>query len=455
MGGWSRSHGHPPGLAWGFDVLVDNSGDVLVSRERVPGEVWVMVLACFLVAIGFGMMAPVVPAFATTFGVGVTAASFVVSAFAIVRLAFAPASGKLISRLAERPVLLWGLVINAVATGACGWAQTYWQLLVFRSVAGIGSVMFTVAGVGLILRLSPVGLRGRVSGLWSTSFLLGNMAGPLAGGVFAGESIRLPFIIYGSGTMLAAVVIWLLLKQSGEKNASDIRDQPEFKVRQALRHKAYRSSLASAFAVGWISFGVRFSLIPLFVVAALHESSTAAGIGLSIYAVGTASVLLISGRIADLRGRKPVVVTGLVILTAGSLLLAFAASLPMFYVASLVAGVGSGLISPAQTATVADLIGTNVRGGPVLAFYQMTTDLGAIIGPLLAGAVADFWSYQAAFTMSAVISVLALGLWTLAPETLVGGRKRPPTPTPPVTPATTQATPGSEVCGPAADTSSS
>ncbi|MCE7011900.1 MFS transporter [Kibdelosporangium philippinense] len=422
-----------------------------MSRERVPGQVWVMVSACFLVAVGFGMMAPVVPAFATTFGVGVTAASFVVSAFAIVRLLFAPASGKMVSRFAERPVLLWGLVINAVASGACGWAQSYWQLLAFRSIAGTGSVMFTVAGVALLLRLSPIGLRGRISGLWSTSFLLGNMTGPLIGGVFAGASLRLPFLIYGSGTLLAAVVLWSLLKKSGGSSDTANLDLPEFKVRQAIRNKAYRSSLTSSFAVGWISFGVRYSLVPLYVVGVLHQSSTATGIGLSIYAVGTASVLLISGRFADLRGRRPVVLAGLTILTVGSALLAFTSTLAMFYVASLVAGVGTGLVSPAQTATVADVIGSGVRGGPVLAFFQMMADFGAIIGPLLAGAIADFWSYQAAFLMSSVISVLALGMWIFAPETLVGGRKRPPTPTPTVT----QATPGSEVCGPAADTSSS
>nr|WP_225955420.1 MFS transporter [Kibdelosporangium phytohabitans] len=412
-----------------------------------------MVSAGFLVAIGFGMMAPVVPAFATTFGVGVTAASFVVSAFAIVRLAFAPVGGKLVARYNERPVLMSGLVINAAATAACGWASSYWQLVGFRAVAGIGSVMFTVSAVGLVLRVSPIGLRGRVSGLWSTSFLLGNMAGPLVGGVFAGASIRLPFLIYGCGTMLAAVLIWVLLKRSGSGADPSTLDLPEFTVRQAIRYRAYRATLLSSFTVGWISFGVRYSLIPLYVVATLHESSTTAGIGLSIYAVGTASVLLIAGRIADLRGRKPVVLTGLAILTAGAVALGLAPSTPWFFVASLIAGFGSGLVSPAQTATVADVIGTGVRGAPVLAFFQMAADFGAIVGPLAAGAIADWWSYRAAFVTCGVISLLALAVWSAAPETLAGGQRRPPAKASGKDDG--QATPGSEVSGPAADTSSS
>ncbi|WP_237774305.1 MFS transporter [Actinosynnema sp. ALI-1.44] len=427
-----------------------------MTRERVPNEVWVLVSAAFLIAIGFGMMAPVVPAFATTFGVGVTAASFVVSAFAIVRLAFAPVGGRLVARYSERPVLMSGLVINAAATAACGWATSYWQLIGFRSIAGIGSVMFTVSAVGLVLRLSPIGLRGRVSGLWSTSFLLGNMAGPLVGGVFAGASIRLPFLIYGGGTLLAGVLIWTLLTRSGSAADPSTLDLPEFTVRQALRRPAYRASLLSSFTVGWISFGVRYSLIPLYVVATLHESSTIAGIGLSIYAVGTASVLLVAGRIADLRGRKPVVLTGLTVLTAGSVALGLAPSTPWFFAASLLAGLGSGLVSPAQTATVADVIGTGVRGAPVLAFFQMAADFGAIVGPLVAGALADWWSYRAAFIACGVISLLALVLWSTAPETLAGGPRRPPAKGSDRSGKDDdQATPGSEVSGPAADTSSS
>nr|WP_063779333.1 MFS transporter [Kibdelosporangium sp. MJ126-NF4] len=429
-----------------------------MTRERVPNEVWVLVSAGFLIAIGFGMMAPVVPAFATTFGVGVTAASFVVSAFAIVRLAFAPLGGKLVSRYNERPVLMSGLVINATATAACGWVSSYWQLVGFRSIAGIGSVMFTVSAVGLVLRVSPVGLRGRVSGLWSTSFLLGNMAGPLVGGVFAGKAIQLPFVLYGGGTLLAGLLIWVLLKRSDSAALNSTLDLPEFTVRQAIRGRAYRASLTSAFTIGWISFGVRYSLIPLYVVGVLHESSTVAGIGLSIYAVGTASILLIAGRVADLRGRKPVVMTGLAILTVGAMALAFAPSTPWFFAASLVSGLGSGLISPAHTATVADVIGTDVRGAPVLAFFQMAADFGAIVGPLAAGAIADLWSYHAAFATCGLISLLALGLWSIAPETLAGGPRRPPAQVPATVPDHTkanQATPGSEVSGPAADTSSS
>src|SRR4029450_5131640 len=91
---------------------------------------------------GYGVVAPALPTFARSFDVGVTAASAVISAFALFRLVFAPVSGRLVSRVGELRTYLLGLGIVAVSTGACAFAAEYWQLLVFRSLGGIGSTMF-------------------------------------------------------------------------------------------------------------------------------------------------------------------------------------------------------------------------------------------------------------------------------------------------------------------------
>src|SRR5699024_8895372 len=126
-----------------------HAGDPDDSRNepgtRLPREIWVLVGGSFLIAIGYGLVAPALPTFAASFDVGITAASAVVSAFAGVRLVFAPLSGKLVTKLGERPVYLWGISIVAAGSIACAFAQDYWQLMVFRSASGIGSTMFTVS----------------------------------------------------------------------------------------------------------------------------------------------------------------------------------------------------------------------------------------------------------------------------------------------------------------------
>jgi MFS family permease len=390
---------------------------VKASRPRLPGEVRVLVVASFIIAVGFGIVAPVLPMYAASFNVGPTAVSAIVSAFALVRLLFAPVSGRLVNRFGETHTYIVGILIVALATGACGFATSYWQLIVFRSIAGVGSTMFTVAAVGLLIRLTPPSLRGRASGLWATGFLLGNIAGPIVGATLIGISIRTPFVAYAVALVIAALFVWLFLRRSTLAALDQNKSQPTITVRTAFRSAAYRAALGSGFANGWAVFGVRISLVPLFVVEGLKGSPAVAGISLSVFAVGNAAVLMLSGKLSDSMGRKPMAIAGLAVSSIGTIGMGFTGDVPMFMVASLVAGVGAGLLNPPQNAVVADVIGTGAKGGPVLAAFQMVTDLGAIIGPLLAGALADQFSYQAAFTVTGGILALALAAWLIAPET--------------------------------------
>jgi MFS family permease len=216
---------------------------------------------------------------------------------------------------------------------------------------------------------------------------------------------------------VAALFVGLVLRRS-TLAAVDVHNvQPTISVATAIRSGAYRAALGSGFANGAAVFGIRISLVPLFVVEGLHSSAAMAGISLSVFAVGNAAVLMLSGKLSDSMGRKPMAIAGLAVSSIGTIGMGFTGDVPMFMVASLVAGVGAGLLNPPQNAVVADVIGTGAKGGPVLAAFQMVTDLGAIIGPLLAGALADQFSYQAAFTVTGGILALALAAWLIAPET--------------------------------------
>lgn len=386
------------------------------SGTRLPREIWILVGGSFIVAVGMGIVSPALPAFATSFDVGVTAASFIVSAFAFMRLAFAPASGRLVAWFGERPIYVWGISIVGVSSAACAFATSYWQLLVFRALGGIGSTMFTVSVVALLVRLAPPQQRGRASGLWATSFLLGNISGPIIGSVMVGFSLRMPFLTYGAALFLAAFIGWLLLRKS--TLAAPVRDDvPAMTVREALRSRTYRAAMLSNFSMGWAVYGVRIALIPLFVVEALRSTQAMGGVALSVFAVGNAAVIMVSGRLSDLHGRKPLVLIGLAVSGLGTAALGFSGSVPVFLAVSLVAGVGAGLLNPAQNAAVADLVGAKGKGGPVLAAFQMSADVGSILGPLVTGVLADLISYRAAFAVTGLTAVLALAAWFAAPET--------------------------------------
>ncbi|MBD8045249.1 MFS transporter [Arthrobacter sp. Sa2BUA2] len=389
-------------------------------RIPIPREIKVLIAAAFLIALGFGLVAPVLPQFAQSFNVGVAASSVVVSAFAFTRLVFAPAGGALLEKLGERPVYVMGLLIVALSTAACAFAENYWQLLIFRGLGGIGSTMFTISAMALIIRLAPPAIRGRISGAYASSFLLGNIGGPLLGGLLAGFGLRVPFLVYAAALLITAVLVAFLLRDArGTRPSPDAGPAPaNLTVREALSDSAYRAALVSSFANGWSSFGVRNSLLPLFAAAVLSAGPEIAGISLTAFAAGTALALTFSGRLADSWGRKPLVITGLAINAAATAAIGFSGSVAVFLIVSGIAGIGTGLLNPAQQAAVADVVGSGRSGGKVLATFQMSSDTGAIIGPILAGVLADRLGYTWAFAVTGAIAAVALLVWLGARESL-------------------------------------
>lgn len=376
-----------------------------------------LIAAAFVIAIGFGLITPVLPSFAQSFGVGAFASSVVVSAFAFFRLAFAPAGGRLIARLGERPVYLAGLVIVALSTGATAFAQDYGQLLLFRGLGGIGSTMFTVSAVALLVRLAPASIRARVSSAYATAFLLGGVGGPLVGGLLGSLGLRVPFIVYAVALLIAAGIVGVFLRHTSLRPAPDRPALPPLTVREAWHDSAYRAAFGSGFANGWANFGVRNAILPLFATAVIGRQPWVAGMALAVFAVGNAAGLILAGRRADRTGRKPFIVAGLVVSGAATAATGLAQDLPMLVILSVVAGIGAGALNPAQQATLADVVGRDRNGGPALAAFQMAQDFGSIIGPIIAGLLVDHGSYGLAFGLTGAITLVAALPWLRARET--------------------------------------
>lgn len=380
-------------------------------RSPVPRDVWVLIAAAFVIAVGFGLVAPVLPQLATSFGVGATAASVIVSAFALARLVLAPTAGSLVDRLGERPVYVIGLLLVAASSAACAFAPDYWTLLAVRGLGGIGSTMFTISASGLMVRLAPPDARGRVSGLYAGSFLLGNIAGPVIGGLLAGFGLRVPFIVYAVALVVAAGVVHLLLGRTPGGQRTTATARPPLDLADALGQAPYRAAIGSNFANGWAAFGIRMALVPLFASAALGAGPQAAGLALALYAAGTATALTFSGRLADRWGRRPVAVLGLIATAVPTAFLGFSGSDAVFFSLSVAAGFGAGFLGPSLQATVADTIGSDRSGGKPLAVFQMSSDVGSILGPLAAGALADGVGYGWAFAVSGACLLAAVPLW--------------------------------------------
>lgn len=391
----------------------------------IPREIKVLIAAAFIIAIGFGIIAPVLPQYAQSFNASATAVSAVVSAFGLTRLLFAPFSGRITSRFGETPAYMSGVLIVALSMFMIAFSQEYWQLLTFRAMGGIGSTLFTVSAMAFLARKAPPSIRGRVSGAYASAFLIGNIAGPVVGSALAVFGYRVPFLIYGSALVVAAGLVFILLRDSrlADRGAPDTR--PEMRVVEAWERTSYRAALTSFFANGWATFGVRNSLTPLLAATAFTgtgfwlDGPQIAGAALSLFAVGNIATVAFSSRLSDVHGRKPLIIMGLLVAAAGTAFIGWMDNPWLFLALCVVSGAGTGLLNAPEQAAVADIVGQDRKAGPVMSTAQMASDLGSISGPLIAGLVVDTAGFGWAFMLTGGILVVGAISWMFAPETNV------------------------------------
>jgi MFS family permease len=386
------------------------------SLRGLPRETFVLALVAFCVALGFGIVVPAVPLFALQFGVGTTAAGAVVSAFALMRLVSGLAGGRLVDRVGERVALLAGLAIVAVSSLFAGLSVNYPQLLILRGVGGVGSAVFTIASTTLLLRVASAAQRGQTQSVYRGGFLLGGIIGPAFGGAVIGFSLRAPFFLYAGTLGLAMVVAWTMLPRATirEKPAQvtlgvaeddgvpvAVVPEPRTSMQTALASPAYRAALAGNFAVGFSVLGVRSTVVPLLVVQGLHLAPGWIGAAFVVAALVQAVLLLPAGRAVDEIGRRPMLLAGGFVTAVSLVGLALVTGPVSLLLAMTVFAVGAAVLGVAPAAIVGDVL--EGKGGTAVAVWQMSSDLGSVIGPLAAGLLIDHGSFGVALVVSAVV----------------------------------------------------
>ncbi len=400
------------------------------SLRDLPPETFTLALVAFCVALGFGIVVPAVPLFVLEFGVGPTAAGAVVSAFALMRFLSGFSSGRAVDRLGERRTLLVGLAVVAVSSLFAGLAVTYPQLLVLRAVGGIGSAFFTIAATSLLLRVATAAQRGRTQSVYRAGFLLGGIVGPAFGGAVVGISLRAPFFLY-AGTLALACLAALRLPTAepsapepqvamgvGEEDGLPtgvVPEPPRTSLRTALRSPSYQAALAGNFATGFAVLGVRSTVVPLLVVQHLGLAAGWIGAAFTLGAVVQGALLLPAGRAVDELGRRVTLVVGGLVSAASLIGLALAGGPLGLMLSMAVFAAGAALLGVAPAAIVGDVV--EGKGGTAVAAWQMSSDLGSIVGPLAAGVLIDRGSFTTALVSGAVV---------VAGCALLGLRVRPP-----------------------------
>jgi MFS family permease len=368
------------------------------------------------VALGFGIVFPAIPVFAKSFGVNNTAVGLVVSVFAFARFSSGMISGKFVDRFGERNVYSFGIFMVAFFTVLTGLAQNYPQLLAFRSAGGLGSSMFSVASSSLIFRAVDDAHRARALSVFQGSFLIGGITGPAVGGALATISLRAPFFAYAFLLIIAGSIGYIYLgRAEAAKGESKVDLQDAITLKEAMQIPAYRIALILSFISAWALFGMRSSILPLFVTESLNSTAAYVGYGFALAALFQGLLLMKAGRISDEKGRKRVVMLGGYIIMFGILGLTFSINIWMFLVSVSILGIGGAFLATAPGSIVGDVI--KGKGGKVIGVFQMSGDAGMIVGPIVVGAISDIYSFRVAFAATAIIFSIVLILGSRLPET--------------------------------------
>ena len=362
------------------------------------------------VALGFGMVVPVLPLFARSFGVGLAAIGLVQFVFGLTRFSSNLVAGLFVDRFGERASTIAGLLIVSLSSYAAGFSQSFGQLVVARGFGGAGSALFIAGLMNRILRIIEPEAMGRATGAFRSSFLVGIGAGPLLGGIVAKHFGRAaPLHFYATGLLVAAVVAWVVMRGGGARAAS-ARKSPLEALRAAaplVRDVRYSVALLATF-VGWWSLASAQSIGPVFAQERLGFTPDLVGLAVTLLAVGEIVVLVAVGRLADRYGRRSVLLPSLVVTAIGTAALGQVEPAPALYFVFMVlvgAGVSAGGV--AAGGLLADAI-PREGSGTAVGVNQMAGDLGYLLAPPAIGALADGPGFGPAYLVAAIPAALVL-----------------------------------------------
>jgi MFS family permease len=150
--------------------------------------------------------------------------------------------------------------------------------------------------------------------------------------------------------------------------------------------------------------GAAFSFVPL-----LGISRGVANPGLYFTAVAISSIVarLLTGRIADRRGRFTVIAPGMIVTAVGMYIVSSAASAEAFILAGIAVGIGFATAQPALQALAIDLAGPAERGTAMATFWAFT-DFGVITGSFVSGQIAAVSGLGTVFVVSAVMPLVGV-----------------------------------------------
>lgn len=346
--------------------------------------------------LGFQMLMPVMPVYATALGGGQTWAGVVTGIFTASAVVMRPISGRMLDRRGRRIVFLAGLGLFIVCTLSYAVTATILALAVVRFLHGFGWGALGTASNTIATDNIPKSRLTEGMGYFGMTSTLGMAVGPALGLALL-DSHGFPTVFTVSAALvLCTVVIALLIRYPS---------QPVVPSRGAFLEKRAMPAAVLIFCAT-LSWGAVISFIALYAAERGVDN-------IGPYFIANAAAILVvrsfAGRLADLKGDHFALYPAVVAMLTALLILARADNLPMFLLAGACYGLGFGAAHPVlQAMAVRDVIPQ--RRGAANATFFVGFDLGIGLGSIIWGVIAEATSYPTIYllTMAPVLAVILL-----------------------------------------------
>ncbi|MBX7167247.1 MAG: MFS transporter [Pirellulales bacterium] len=412
----------------------------LVMSERTPGKasLAVIFLTVFIDLLGFGMVLPLLPSYASEFNVDSAGIELglLMASFSAMQLVFAPFWGRLSDRIGRRPVIMVGLAASALCYLLFGVATVYRSLgLMFASRIGAGMAGATIpTAQAYIADCTTLEKRARGMALIGVAFGLGFMLGPLLGAVAlvtasAGGLSPWPgYVAAGLSAVALSVAIFALPESRDPSTATHREGFDWASLRMALTTPSVGLLILNVFVNG-VAFANLESTLSLLLKARFDTAGEAAAAAAAVGSTGhdvNERILLVFAYIGfvltfaqgflvrRLSARVPegtMATVGSIAAIVGFVFMALvarSASLGLLLVALTIEITGFAMITPSLNSLISRRTDPAKQGG-ILGINQSAAALARIFGPMLGvmlffqGVVLPFWVAAALMVVSLVL----------------------------------------------------
>ena len=406
-----------------------------VTLRSILGDPYIgpIIGLVFIVLAGIGVVFPVLPLFARSFGVGYDGVGLFIGTFGFMRMFGDLIGGAIVDRRGERWTATAGMALLAICSTATGLAPNYPIALVAWGIAGIGSAVSFAALFSYVVKAAPKDRMGRVLSFFYGAFNIGVIAGGAVGGVVAAKlGLSAPLFVYAA--ILAVAVLFYIPRFVRPIEKKPVPELPldaveaqglaaeaplpsKGLIRSLTKVPGFMTALFINLTYLWMVGAFFNTLLSLFASDELGVST--AGIG-ALFALAVAAEFLVlfpAGAWADKYGRKAVMVPGLIGLTICLAITGFATSVWMLAVMLVLLAFTGGFAGVPPAAMLSDVVPEEHSGRGIGAF-RFFGDVGFFLGPLIAGWTSKSYGFETAFIVAAIPSALGLLLLLRTPETL-------------------------------------